>query len=151
MRDKAKEKSTKLNRRDFVKASAVVSLAILAFGCGCVSATRTDKAKMRPAKCGAGTAMHSKAASALKVTPAYFPLPDQWRWQFDAPFQLKVPAVCVDWQPTELQPLPASAVEGGRSKTIILVPYGCTKFRVSMFPVTKRSRRLDQARPDNRK
>ena len=98
---------------------------------------------MGPAKCGAGTALDSKAAVALKVTPAYFLLPDKWRWQLDAPFRLKVPAVSFDWQPTELQPLPASVVEGGRSETITLVPYGCTKFRVSMFPVTKRSWHFD--------
>lgn len=74
-------------------------------------------------------------------------LPDKWRWQLDAPFQLKVPAVSFDWQPTEIQPLPESVVEGERSKTITLVPYGCTKFRVSMFPVTKRSWHFDDAGP----
>jgi hypothetical protein len=32
--------------------------------------------------------------------------------------------------------LPAGPVTGTASATIRLVPYGCTKFRISMFPVT---------------
>jgi len=74
------------------------------------------------------------------------PMPDRWQWQLDAPFQLKVPVLGFDWNPTELQPLPSSPVEKGRNETITLVPYGCTKFRVSMFPVTKRSWRLGDAK-----
>ncbi len=35
--------------------------------------------------------------------------------------------------------LPAAPVEGGQARSIGLVPYGCTKFRISMFPVTARS------------
>ena len=34
------------------------------------------------------------------------------------------------------QALPAAPVEAGRAETIRLIPYGCTKFRISMFPVT---------------
>jgi hypothetical protein len=56
----------------------------------------------------------------------------------DAPLTLKAPAKAFDWNPTDLQPLPAGVVEGGTGETVTLVPYGCTKFRISMFPVTAR-------------
>jgi len=35
--------------------------------------------------------------------------------------------------------LPAAPINDGRATTITLVPYGCTKFRVSMFPLTSRT------------
>ncbi|MCC6352253.1 MAG: glycoside hydrolase family 127 protein [Verrucomicrobiae bacterium] len=63
------------------------------------------------------------------------PMPAHWSWELDAPIRLEVPAVRFDWQPTELQPLPAEPVAAGKPAAITLVPYGCTKFRVSMFPV----------------
>ena len=56
-----------------------------------------------------------------------------------APLSLQVPARTVDWNPTEVQALPAVPLEGGRAETIRLIPYGCTKFRISMFPVTPRA------------
>ena len=62
--------------------------------------------------------------------------PAHWSWQLDAPLKLQLPARRFDWRPTELQPLPAAPVEQGQPARITLVPYGCTKFRVSMFPVT---------------
>jgi hypothetical protein len=40
-----------------------------------------------------------------------------------------------DWMPTELQPLPGQPVAAGKAAEVKLVPYGCTKFRVSMFPI----------------
>ena len=63
------------------------------------------------------------------------PLPAHWSWQLDAPLKLQLPASQFDWQPTELQPLPAAPIKNAKPATITLVPYGCTKFRVSMFPV----------------
>jgi uncharacterized protein len=42
-----------------------------------------------------------------------------------------------DWQPREVLPLPKEPVKGGRRAKVLLVPYGCTKFRVSMFPVSE--------------
>lgn len=74
------------------------------------------------------------AASEISVVRA--PLPSQWTWGVDAPLQLSVQAREFDWQPTELLPLPKEPVTGGRQATVRLVPYGCTKFRVSMFPVS---------------
>ncbi len=65
------------------------------------------------------------------------PMPARWTWSLDAPVRLVTDAREFDWRPTELQPLPERPIESGRRTRITLVPYGCTKFRVSMFPVTK--------------
>jgi hypothetical protein len=65
-------------------------------------------------------------------------MPARWQWQLQgAPVTIAVPAREFDWKPTELQPLPKTPIEAGRPTKITLVPYGCTKFRVSMFPVTE--------------
>jgi hypothetical protein len=53
--------------------------------------------------------------------------------------KLKANAVAVDWNPKPESPkLPDHAVakEQKASEQISLIPYGCTKFRISMFPVT---------------
>jgi hypothetical protein len=65
------------------------------------------------------------------------PMPSQWTWSLDAPLQLSVQTREFDWQPTEVLPLPKESVKGGRRAKVLLVPYGCTKFRVSMFPVSE--------------
>ena len=67
------------------------------------------------------------------------PMPEKWSWQPDAPVQLKVKVREFPWKPAEMQPLPANPVIGGKQTTVTLIPYGCTKFRVTMFPVTKRA------------
>jgi hypothetical protein len=64
-------------------------------------------------------------------------MPATWRWEADSPVKLKVPATEFDWSPTELQPLPENRVRGGKDTRITLIPYGCTKFRISMFPVAR--------------
>lgn len=64
------------------------------------------------------------------------PMPSRWDWSLDAPVQLTAPAQAFAWQPTDAQALPDGPVIGASAETIRLVPYGCTKFRVSMFPVT---------------
>jgi hypothetical protein len=64
------------------------------------------------------------------------PMPAHWDWPLDAPLSLGVPARAFDWRPSDAQALPAGPVTGTASATIRLVPYGCTKFRISMFPVT---------------
>jgi hypothetical protein len=67
------------------------------------------------------------------------PMPERWHWQLDgAPIQLRAPARRFDWQPTDTQPLPKTPITEGEPATLMLVPYGCTKFRLSMFPVTER-------------
>jgi len=67
------------------------------------------------------------------------PMPVKWDWPLAAPLTLEVPARAFDWRPTDDQALPAAPVETGQVETIRLIPYGCTKFRISMFPVTPRS------------
>lgn len=66
------------------------------------------------------------------------PMPTRWDWPLDAPLKVHARAVPFDWQPTPEQPLPPEAVSGEATEAITLVPYGCTTFRVSMFPVRSR-------------
>jgi uncharacterized protein len=65
-------------------------------------------------------------------------MPARWDWPLNSPLRLRANAVEVAWHPDPKAPrlplLPAT-----RSKPVepvTLVPYGCTKFRISMFPVT---------------
>ena len=67
------------------------------------------------------------------------PMPAHWDWPLAAPLVLKVRARDFDWTPTEAQALPNAPMAGKKAQTIALVPYGCTKFRISMFPVTTRA------------
>ena len=66
------------------------------------------------------------------------PMPSKWNWPLAAPIILRVPAQDFAWKPTEAQALPDGPIKGERAETISLVPYGCTKFRISMFPVTSK-------------
>lgn len=65
-------------------------------------------------------------------------MPARWDWPLAAPLKLQVNAVEVAWNPDPKAPrlplLPADKQQP--SKPVTLVPYGCTKFRISMFPVT---------------
>ena len=73
------------------------------------------------------------------ITVTRQPMPARWNWPLNAPLMLRVPATPFDWHPTDAQALPPAPVTGAESETITLVPYGCTKFRISMFPVTPRA------------
>ena len=64
-------------------------------------------------------------------------MPARWDWPLASPLRLRVQAVSFDWKPTMDQPLPSQPVADDKNETITLVPYGCTKFRISMFPVTQ--------------
>jgi hypothetical protein len=66
-------------------------------------------------------------------------MPPKWDWPLNAPIAIKMPAKAFDWKPSDIQPLPAEPVKGSSTETIRLVPYGCTKFRISMFPVTQKA------------
>ncbi len=66
-------------------------------------------------------------------------MPSHWEWSPDSPVKLTVNAQEFDWQPTENSVLPAKPVEKGKPVKIRLIPYGATKFRVTMFPVTTAS------------
>ncbi|NEW82778.1 MAG: hypothetical protein GZ094_10485 [Mariniphaga sp.] len=63
-------------------------------------------------------------------------MPAHWNWSLDAPVKLTANALEFNWNPTENQVLPEKQVENGTPVKITLVPYGTTKFRVTMFPVT---------------
>jgi hypothetical protein len=65
------------------------------------------------------------------------PMPSKWTWALESPLQILVKMREFDWQPTETEPLPKRPVRGGKPAEVSLVPYGCTKFRVSMLPVTE--------------
>lgn len=66
-------------------------------------------------------------------------MPANWDWPLAAPLTLHANAVPIEWRPAPEAPtLPAEAVgDGAERERITLVPYGCTKFRVAMFPVTE--------------
>jgi uncharacterized protein len=68
------------------------------------------------------------------------PMPSYWDWPLAAPLTVTIPAREFAWHPSDRQALPDAPVAAtGPSVTIRLVPYGCTKFRISMFPVTPRA------------
>lgn len=68
------------------------------------------------------------------------PMPSVWRWKYEeSPIKLDVRAINIDWSPSQSDPLPLQAVHNGVSTRIQLVPYNCTKFRVTMFPVSERT------------
>jgi hypothetical protein len=96
-----------------------------------------DETPDEPRKDAAFNYALDTAAAARAAKLVRQPLPAHWSWQLDAPLKLRLPARRFDWQPTELQPLPPAPVKDAKPVTITLVPYGCTKFRVSMFPVAK--------------
>ena len=66
-------------------------------------------------------------------------MPAHWDWPLGCPPRVNAPAQAFDWKPTDAQALPDGPVTGTTSETIRLVPYGCTKFRISMFPVTPKA------------
>jgi hypothetical protein len=81
-------------------------------------------------------ALVSEDAGTIKISRSE--MPQKWSWQIEeAPLRLTVKAKTFDWQPTPILPLPKEEVTGIEDVDITLVPYGCTKFRISMFPVAK--------------
>lgn len=75
--------------------------------------------------------------AAAETTVECKPMPSHWDWPLDAPLAINLSATSFDWKPTDTQSLPPEPVKGGgEAATIRLIPYGCTKFRISMFPVT---------------
>ncbi|MDR0844625.1 MAG: glycoside hydrolase family 127 protein [Tannerella sp.] len=72
-------------------------------------------------------------------------MPNHWHWQIDeAPIKLIAKATAFDWRPSPTLPLPKGEVTGGEVTEITLVPYGCTKFRISMFPVAKKREKASE-------
>ncbi|MBQ1454497.1 MAG: glycoside hydrolase family 127 protein [Thermoguttaceae bacterium] len=65
-------------------------------------------------------------------------VPRPWRWQVDSPVKITVDALRGSWEHDESFPaLPSpEKISVEKPEPITLVPYGCAKLRVSMFPVT---------------
>jgi hypothetical protein len=65
-------------------------------------------------------------------------MPARWDWPLNAPLKLRANAVEIAWSPDPKAPslplLPAARPKP--AEPVTLIPYGCTKFRISMFPVT---------------
>jgi hypothetical protein len=72
------------------------------------------------------------------LTVEHAAMPARWDWPLAAPLKLQANAVAIDWKPDPQSPeLPLAPVAKEKpAEKITLVPYGCTKFRISMFPVT---------------
>jgi hypothetical protein len=66
------------------------------------------------------------------------PMPARWDWPLNSPLKLRANAVEAAWNPDPNAPrLPLLPVtQRGKAETVTLVPYGCTKFRIAMLPVT---------------
>ena len=71
-------------------------------------------------------------------------MPAQWDWPLASPLKLRANAVAIDWNPAPKAPrLPSKPFAKQQPpERITLIPYGCTKFRVSMFPITERTFQL---------
>lgn len=65
-------------------------------------------------------------------------MPSRWNWPLESPLTLTASAVPADWNPAPESPaLPDQPLARQQApERIKLVPYGCTKFRISMFPIT---------------
>jgi hypothetical protein len=64
-------------------------------------------------------------------------MPAKWDWPLAAPLEVQANADEIAWNPDPKAPrLPLlSAAKQESAERVTLIPYGCTKFRISMFPV----------------
>ncbi|MBI5832667.1 MAG: glycoside hydrolase family 127 protein [Armatimonadetes bacterium] len=79
------------------------------------------------------------SAGQLDLTVKRGAMPARWDWPQAAPLTIETTAAPVDWPldlATPKMPATPLAATGAR-QPITLVPYGCTKLRLSMFPVAK--------------
>ncbi len=65
-------------------------------------------------------------------------MPARWDWPLAAPLRLRANVVETAWNPDPQAPRlpPWPATRSKPVEKVALVPYGCTKFRISMLPVT---------------
>ena len=92
------------------------------------------------------------------------PMPAKWTWPLASPLSISVSAVKTAWTPVvrkaqdlaaemklqkenivatyqsnDITTLPGKPFPNGETKSIRLIPYGCTRYRVTMFPITERT------------
>ncbi|MCX6226602.1 MAG: glycoside hydrolase family 127 protein [Bacteroidia bacterium] len=72
------------------------------------------------------------------ITVERKPMPVRWNWPAESPVKLHINVVSFNWDGKALPGKPV-ADNGLIGKKTGLIPYGCTQFRVSMFPVTERT------------
>jgi DUF1680 family protein len=72
------------------------------------------------------------------ITVEREPMPARWNWPLASPLKLQVQAQSLEWDGKALPTKPA-VNSGQAQETITLVPYGCTKFRVALLPITERT------------
>jgi uncharacterized protein len=77
------------------------------------------------------------------ITVEHKPMPARWNWPVESPIQLHVNVVGFDWNGKALPVKPVTS-GGIASEKVTLIPYGCTQFRVSMFPVTEQTFNLSR-------
>lgn len=65
-------------------------------------------------------------------------MPPRWDWPLNAPVKLWANLAEILWNPDPNSPqLPFLPVARSKpAEPVLLIPYGCTKFRISMFPMT---------------
>lgn len=81
-----------------------------------------------------------KQGETVAVNVERHAMPDRWDWPLNSPLKLRLKALACDWNPERKRPLPPKLVANIReAEHITLIPFGCTKFRVSMFPLTERA------------
>jgi uncharacterized protein len=63
-------------------------------------------------------------------------MPARWDWPLKSPLKLHAQAVRINWDGNAL---PAKSIpqNPARPERVTLIPYGCTKFRVAMMPITE--------------
>ena len=66
-------------------------------------------------------------------------MPARWNWPLESPLTLRTAPWPATGPPTPSALAGRTGREAGAARTITLIPYGCTKFRVAMFPVTERA------------
>jgi hypothetical protein len=73
-------------------------------------------------------------------------MPAKWDWPLASPLKLRANGTAIDWNPAPKAPrLPSEPIaKREQPERITLIPYGCTKFRVSMFPITERVFKLSE-------
>jgi DUF1680 family protein len=73
-------------------------------------------------------------------------MPARWNWPLASPLKLRVPVQRLEW---DGKVLPGkAAVDSGRApESITLIPYGCTKFRVALLPITERTSKRSGLEP----